>query len=95
VCSSDLPREGIEEDGLVWVKVFDGAELKYLKATEKDNSNRPRFKEFIRFIEGKGDKPYAKLPFLGEDCNCFLWVFNQGPAAIGKKKCRTPSGGRR
>jgi hypothetical protein len=89
------PREGIEEDGLVWVKVFDGAELKYLKATEKDNSNRPRFKELIRFIEGKGDKPYAKLPFLGEDCNCFLWVFNQGPAAIGKKKCRTPSGGRR
>jgi hypothetical protein len=89
------PREGFEEDGLVWVKVFDGAELKYLKATEKDNSNRPRFKELIRFIEGKGDKPYAKLPFLGEDCNCFLWVFNQGPAAIGKKKCRTPSGGRR
>jgi hypothetical protein len=89
------PREGIEEDGLVWVKVFEPgtANLKYLKAYEKDNSGRQRFKDLQGWIASKGDKPFAKQPFLGEECQVFLWNFNKGPSAIGKSRCRNSRGG--
>jgi hypothetical protein len=87
------PREGFEEDGLVWVKVFDGADVKYLKAYEKDNSGRQRFKDLQSWIASKGDKPFTKLHYLGEECQVFLWNFNQGPAAIGKSRCRNSRGG--
>jgi hypothetical protein len=82
------PREGIEEDGLVWVKVFDGANVKFLKAYEKDNQGRQRFKDLSAWITQKGDKPFTKLHYLGEECQVFLWNFNQGPPAIGKSRCK-------
>ena len=83
------PREGFEEDGLVWVKVFDGANVKFLKAYEKDNQGRQRFKDLQDWIAKKGDKPFAKQSFLGVECQVFLWNFNQGPVAIGKSKCKS------
>ena len=85
------PREGFEEDGLVWVKVFENgtANLKYLKAYEKDNQGRQRFADLAKWITDKKDKPFTKLHFLGEECQVFLWNFNQGPSAIGKSKCKS------
>lgn len=82
------PHEGFEEDGLVWVKVFDGANVKFLKAYEKDNQGRQRFADLAKWITDKKDKPYAKLHYLSEECNVFLWNFNQGPPAIGKSRCK-------
>ncbi len=82
------PREGIEEDGLVWVKVFDGANVKYLKAYEKDNQGRQRFADLSKWIEDKKGKSFTKLHYLGEECQVFLWNFNQGPVAIGKSRCK-------
>lgn len=85
------PTEGFDEDGLIWVKVFEPgtANLKYLKAYEKDNQGRQRFKDLADWITKKGDKSFANLHFLGVECQVFLWNFNQGPSAIGKSKCRS------
>jgi hypothetical protein len=85
------PHVGFEEDGLVWVKVFDGANVKFLKAYQKDNQGRPRFQDLAKWITDKKDKSFTKLHFLGEECQVFLWNFNQGPAAIGKSKCKRSS----
>ena len=83
------PTEGFEEDGLVWVKVFNGASVKFLKAYEKDNQGRQRFADLAKWIADKKDKPFTKQFFLGEECQVFLWNFNQGPIAIGKSKCKS------
>jgi hypothetical protein len=85
------PKETVEEDGLIWTKVFDEgtSKLKWLKAYEKDNAARPDkfYYDLERWVAGQGKNALDRRPFLGVEVEVCLWVFTQGPRAIGKKLC--------